>query len=124
MLRQHSSVYLSQTLFLQIPFPQDFQDDDLRGCGESILADGEGAGIEGPNLVRSIDKLLQNAHVIPKVHGNDDLWFQLFDHLLGPFRSDGVDSPDGLEEDMSEGYVKRPFFPKLPLLFSILVHLI
>ena len=91
---------LSQLPFLQVPFPQDFQDDDLCGCGERVLADGEAAGIEGPDLVRSVDKLLQNAHVIPKVHGNDDLWFQLFDHLLGPFRANGVDPPDGLEEDV------------------------
>ena len=115
---------LSQLPFLQIPFPQDFQDDDLCACGKPVLADGEGAGIEGPDLVRSVDKFLQNAHLIPIVHGNDDLGFQLFDHLLGPFRPDGVDPPDGLEEDMSEGDVKGPFFPKLPLLFSILVHLI
>ena len=71
---------------------------------KSIFADGEGVGIEEAGLIGTVNESLQNTHVIPVVHGNNDLGFQLFDDLLGPLRSHGVDSSYGLEENIHMPY--------------------
>ena len=60
---------------LQIPFSHHFQNENFCFRRQGILTDGDAVAIKMMNSVRAVDEPLQNAIVIPVMHGYDDFGF-------------------------------------------------
>ena len=68
--------------------------------GQSIFADGEFVGLQGPGLVRSIHEPFQRGRIAVVVHGDGDLGLELLDHFLGIIGSHRVHPCDGQKENI------------------------